>query len=185
MKKILVLVIIMTFILCGCNKDSGASARNNGQQSTVSSVIEQQMKQENDVTVVSATPTPVTEPDVQQPPVIPEKIDVDLTELSATMVYSEVYNMMYYPEQYIGKTIKMDGIFSDYFDEVSGNRYFTCIVQDATACCQQGIEFVPLDYFRYPDDYPEANSIICVIGTFDTYTEGDYMYCTLRDAIIL
>ena len=30
-------------------------------------------------------------------------VDVDLTELSSTMVYSEVYAMMTEPENYIGK----------------------------------------------------------------------------------
>ena len=49
-----------------------------------------------------------------------EGIDVDLTALSATAVYGEVYNMMYYPEKYVGKIIRMQGIYSDYFDQSSG-----------------------------------------------------------------
>ena len=35
--------------------------------------------------------------------------DVDLTTLSSTMVYSEVYNMMCEPDRYLGKRIKMNG----------------------------------------------------------------------------
>lgn len=34
--------------------------------------------------------------------------DVDLTTLSSTMVYSEVYNMMCEPDRYLGKRIKMN-----------------------------------------------------------------------------
>ena len=34
-----------------------------------------------------------------------DNFDVDLTNLSSTMVYSEVYNMMSTPENYIGKTV--------------------------------------------------------------------------------
>ena len=62
-----------------------------------------------------------------------ENIDVDLTVLSSTMVYSEVYNMMVSPEAYIGKTVKMEGLCAYYNDEQTGNDYYTCIIQDATA----------------------------------------------------
>lgn len=34
-----------------------------------------------------------------------DNFDVDLTKLSSTMVYSKVYNMMFTPENYIGKTV--------------------------------------------------------------------------------
>ena len=37
---------------------------------------------------------------------------VDLTALSSTMVYAEVFAMMSSPEDYVGKTVKMQGIFS-------------------------------------------------------------------------
>ena len=49
------------------------------------------------------------------------------------MVYSEVYAMMYEPEQYIGKTVKMQGQFAT--QEYNDERLYACIVQDATACC--------------------------------------------------
>ncbi len=113
-----------------------------------------------------------------------DSVDVDLTILSSTMVYAEVYNMMVSPEEYIGKTVKMKGLFACYHDETSGNYYFACVIQDATACCAQGIEFVLTDDYVYPDDYPEVNQEICVVGVFDTYKEGDYTYCTLRNAIL-
>lgn len=111
-----------------------------------------------------------------------EGVDVDLTALSSTMVYSEVYNMMTTPNVYIGKTIRMSGLCNIYHDEETGNYYYTCIIQDATACCAQGIEFVLTADYACPGDYPEQGDTVCVTGTFDTYMEGDYMYCTLREA---
>ena len=109
-------------------------------------------------------------------------VDVDLTPLSSTMVYSEVYNMMYEPDEYIGKTIKMEGNFTAYLDEDTGKRYYSCIIQDATACCAQGIEFVLKDEYSYPDDYPKEGERITVVGIFDTYMERDYQYCRLKNA---
>ncbi len=111
-----------------------------------------------------------------------EGIDVDLTILSSTMVYSEVYNMMIMPEDYMGKTIKMNGMFSYMTDETTGNEYYACIIMDATACCSQGIEFELAGDYTYPDDYPEIGGDITVTGTFDVYEEDGYKYCTLRNA---
>ncbi len=114
-----------------------------------------------------------------------EGIDVDLTQLSATMVYSEVYNMMVYPENYVGKVVKMNGMFNYLYDEVNDVYYFSCIIMDATACCAQGIEFITTDEFKFPDDYPQIDGDITVVGVFDTYWEGNYIYATLRNARIL
>ena len=110
------------------------------------------------------------------------EFDVDLTRLSSTMVYSEVYNMMTTPDNYMGKYVKMKGNFGVYTDEATGKNYYACIIADATACCQQGIEFVLKGDYKYPDDYPELDTEITVTGTFDTYYEGENMYCQLVDA---
>ena len=111
-----------------------------------------------------------------------EGIDVDLTSLSSTMVYSEVYNMMLSPDDYIGKTIKMRGVSASLHDEASGKYYFACIVKDATACCSQGIEFVLNDDYTLPDDYPNDGTEVTVVGVFSTYMEGEVKFCTLTDA---
>lgn len=108
--------------------------------------------------------------------------DVDLTVLSSTMVYSEVFQMTSAPESYLGKTVRMRGSFAVY--EGSSRNYFACLIADATACCAQGIEFVLRDTRAYPEEYPEKGEEITVVGVFDTYTEGTNRYCQLIDAII-
>ncbi len=108
-------------------------------------------------------------------------VDIDLTAMSSTMVYSEVYQMCYYPEEYIGKTVKMDGMYSFFYDSESGNSYYACIISDATACCAQGIEFKLLDE-QYP---PEDTEYVAVKGVFDLYEEDGVNYCTLKDAELL
>lgn len=50
-----------------------------------------------------------------------QKIDVDLTKLSSTLVYAEVFNMLYSPEDYVGKTVKMNGAFSLYCQKMDEN----------------------------------------------------------------
>ncbi len=109
-------------------------------------------------------------------------VDLDLTALSATMVYSEVYQMMYYPENYVGKSVKMEGLYDIYHDDNTGADYYACIIQDATACCSQGIEFKLADGFEYPE---ESVTEVSVKGIFDLYEEDGVTYCTLRDAELL
>lgn len=109
-------------------------------------------------------------------------IDVDLTALSATMVYSEVFNMMVSPEKYRGKTIKMAGQFYSSYDEIRDRRYYACLIMDATACCAQGMEFVLDGNYTYPNDYPAEGGPVCVTGVFDSYEEDGCAYATLRNA---
>lgn len=143
-------------------------------------------------TIPTASPNPQPEDSVAPAPTedVPEKsldpdtVDVDLTQLSSTMVYSEVYAMTTEPAQYVGKTVKMQGLFAT--QEYNGARLYACIVQDATACCAQGLEFELAEEFVYPDDYPEAGAEITVLGTFDSYKEevdgNYYVYLVLRNA---
>lgn len=110
-------------------------------------------------------------------------VDVDLTVLSGTMVYSEVYNMMSMPDPYIGRSVRMNGVFAVYIGD--GINYYAVIIADATACCKQGLEFVLVNdsELTFPDDYPTVGSIVTVRGIFETYTENGYKYCRLREAV--
>lgn len=113
-----------------------------------------------------------------------DKVDVDLTLLSSTMVYAEVYAMVTETDQYIGKTVKMKGLFAT--QEYRGNRLYACIVRDATACCAQGLEFELAGSHTYPEEYPEPGEEITVVGTVNTYIEEndgvEYTYLVLKNA---
>ncbi len=107
----------------------------------------------------------------------PAAIDVDLTQLSSTMVYSEVYNMMTTPADYEGKIIKMKGPMSVLNASDTGLTYYSVIISDATACCQQGVEFVWVDH--EDSDYPPQGTEVTVTGKFETYYEGENMFVHL------
>lgn len=157
MKKAISIILAITILLCfaACSKSSDTKNANN----------------ENTVTEQS-TISPTN-----------QKADLDLTELSKTVVYSEVYNMLITPSDYIGKTIKMKGNFNQYSDETTGKTYNSVIIPDAAACCQQGLEFELNDDSALADT--EVGSEITVIGSFDTYNEGELVYCYLKNAQII
>ena len=191
MKKAIIILLALTMFLSLAACGSSGSPKEASVPAASPSPIAPIQPSE---TIPSATPEPkpeetaVLEPVQTEVPTQEKKaqdtVDVDLTRLSSTMVYSEVYAMMYEPEQYIGKTVKMHGLFAT--QEYDGMRLYACIVQDATACCAQGLEFEMAEDLVYPDDYPEPGAEITVVGTFDSYKEevdgNYYIYLVLRNA---
>lgn len=117
----------------------------------------------------------------------PENIGktVDLTTMSSTMIYAEVFSMTRFPEDYLGKTITMHGQFTVYGNTKSGKPYFAVVIADATACCSQGIEFVLAGEHIYPDDYPKEGEEITVTGQYQSYEENGGVYYHLADAEIV
>ena len=191
MKKLecVFLALLMAAALAGCRSNNAVKTKNPAGNS-VSSVMQQQMDQSN-----AEQQKEVRQP-VQQDNTSGKNtgaafsdIDVDLTKLSSTMVYSEVYNMMTEPEAYLGKTVRMKGQFALYqATDANGQPmpeqiYFACVIADATACCQQGLEFILAGDYQYPDDYPLPGAEITVAGEFRTYMEGQYRYCHLVNAV--
>ena len=116
---------------------------------------------------------------------------IDLTAMSSTMVFAEVFNMTTHPEDYVGKTVKMQGIFSTgklYAQEGTfedGGMVFACIIQDAAACCAQGIPFDLAESRAYPEEYPELGAPITVTGTFKICTQDGLEFCRLSQAELL
>ena len=182
MKRIfcLLLAACMMASLCACGKGSEKDAGND----TPSSDVE-----------VSAPTESIPAPNEQESPRGSEpsqpsagKVDVDLTVLSSTMVYSEVYNMLYNdPAHYLGKTVKARGTFSIYQLVTDGVLQpdpvsYACIISDAAACCAEGMEFVLEGDLTYPDDYPELGAEITVIGEFQSYEENGMTWYHLVNA---
>lgn len=99
-------------------------------------------------------------------------IDVDLTKMSSVMVYSEVYNIMMKPDDYLGKIIKIGGPYYASYWEETGNYYHYVIIEDATACCTEGLEFIwDGGTHTFPDEYPEDYAAVEIVGTFGMYEE--------------
>ncbi len=188
MKKLvsLALCTVIALLAAGCGS-SGSAADKAAQSSkgkTVSDVLSQAQSSQQDATdnvppiATQVDPSKLTYPELEY------EADLDLTTMSSTMVYSEVSNMIKTPSNYMGKRIKINGTFDVYTDIKTKTFYYSCIVQDATACCKSGIEFSPKAKMTYPDDFPTVNTPITVGGVFETYKEGDTTYLRLKNAEI-
>mgnify|MGYP004529403083 FL=1 len=114
-----------------------------------------------------------------------EGVDVDLTLMGKDLIYATVYQMMSKPEEYEGKTIRIEGKYYASYYPITDKYYNYCLIADALACCSQGLEFELGGDAVYPDDYPADQSEVVVTGVFETYTEEagqTFYYCRLKDA---
>ena len=110
----------------------------------------------------------------------PSKVNLDLTKMSATMIYSTIFDMLIMPEDYVEKIIKVTGWFETYMDTKSGELYYAVLVPDATACCQQGLEFVWKGNHAYPDDFPKPGQDITVTGIYKMIENDGVTYTYLE-----
>ena len=95
-------------------------------------------------------------------------VDYDLTQMNGDMVYATD------PSTYEGKTFRMEGLYTPIIVEDTGKIYHYCLIQDALACCAQGMEFVSGDGSHTDQsEYPPEDTDIIVEGIFETYREED------------
>lgn len=155
-------------------------------------------------TAPAATPSPATAAPTAQPTAAPATgttpaptsaptetpggFDLDLTQMSSTLVYAEVFNMLDKPDDYAGKTVKMRGQAAVYLGPTQDGQetyYFAVVIPDATACCQQGVEYVLAGGSADPADYPAEGAEVTVTGTFAPYQENNWSFGHLVDAEVL
>ncbi len=109
---------------------------------------------------------------------VSEKADIDLSFGSQTVAYAAVSDILENPEDYLGKRVRMLGTYRKFDSETYGYSYYVCMVQDATACCQQGMEFSLAE----GKEYPLEGQQIILEGIVDVYPEGNAYYAYLKDA---
>lgn len=196
MKQGVMLACIGMLCITGCGNSTGRKI-NTG--TSVNQVMELQTEkskeedlQENSETAGNAeenkvsageskTGTPV--PTVVQRQADPT-VDYDLTVMDRDLVYATVAQTMWEPQDYVGKTFLISGIYYTGQNEATGRTLHYCVIKDAMACCAQGMEFVWGDGSRADTEYPAEQTEILVKGTFETYQEenDDTIYCRIANA---
>lgn len=164
-KRIYALSLLIALLLTGCGDGQAATAPAETAVPTV------------ETSAPTTAETTVSAPETTE--AIQAAGGMDLSAMSTTMAMAQLTAMQYEPESYLGQTIKMRGTFAVGYGET--RNYYYCLIADATACCQQGLEFL-WEGHTFPDDYPEPGAEIIVEGVFDTYLEDNYTYMQLINA---
>ena len=117
MKRKIVILLAAALLLSGCGKSVDEPVQ----------------------TATAQTSQTVAEPEAAP---VPSGEVLDLTKLSSTMVYSEVFNMLSDPDRYVGRVVKMNGVAACFANPQTNQLYYACVIADATGCCAQGLEYV-------------------------------------------
>ena len=195
MKKYLksaVLVLLVSAFLCSC-KDNSIANENALIGEIINEISSEDAKNEpapaasapKESTAAQTTSeltlgTPPTSETMDTAPSMLDPVDIDLTQMNATMIYSVIYDLMVKPNDYYGKSLIVDGYFDTMYLDEFQTRYFFVVVPDATACCVQGLEFKLPDGKVYPDDYPASGTDIRVRGVLGSYEEAGQTYAYIQ-----
>ena len=67
---------------------------------------------------------------------------IDLTKLNQIMLYTQVYNMVWTPEEFRGTYVKIKGKFYSSVNPEDNKTYYAVVVSDMAGCCMAGLDFV-------------------------------------------
>ncbi len=182
-----VLLLLLACTISSCGQSVGRASNNT---TAVEDILSAQI--EGEIATVESTEENSTEEivwetvDAQDIEDSEIEVDYDLSTMSRDMVYATVYQMMCEPEEFIGKTVRMSGMYNVLYYDSTDTYYHYCVIADAAACCTQGIEFVwGKGEHSYPEEYPREYSSITVVGTFEVYEEEGLYYCRLQNSLLV
>ncbi|MDY5463897.1 hypothetical protein ACQQ9V_06700 [Hornefia butyriciproducens] len=175
--RAILLLFLCALILTGCGTKNNETQKSDSAPKTTQS---ESASSDNGSTETEASDSSNADGNAGKEKNSRKKGLLDLTKMSSTAIYSEVYNIMIDPDRYKGRMIKIKGVCYITKDDASGKTYYACVIKDATACCSQGIEFK----LRKGLSYPEDQSKITVKGTFTTYKEKKMTYSCLKNAVL-
>ena len=161
--KMTLLILLLSFALISCSKKTIATSPVSTPAAAAQSPSVQVQKAEQPASSTTSATTS-------------SKPDFDLTKMSATMIYSTIFDMLIMPEEYVEKVIKVKGWFETYTNPESGELFYAVVVPDATACCQQGLEFIWPGDHHYPADFPDPGQDITVTGRYKLVDKDGFAY---------
>ena len=102
-------------------------------------------------------------------------IDVDITEKMYVTYINEIYLNT---EDYLGQTIRIQGMYKPYIDENTGLTYYY-VYRTGPGCCGNDGSMCGFE-FTWDGDMPNDNDWIEVVGSLRSYDDEDgWTYLTL------
>lgn len=187
-KTLFLFTVISILVLTGCQAKENART-SIGPQNSIEDILDGDAQEAVEPVIEQEEAAVVQEDNEEIELPLYESIDIDLIELTADLRYAQIFDMCSYPDNYIGKIVKVSGLYDQWENEETGAVYKTVIITDALACCAQGIEFkeIPGQKLPIPYDWVSEDtsaSEITVTGRFGCYIEDDILYIELTDAVL-
>ncbi|MFT4144041.1 MAG: hypothetical protein QM644_06245 [Mobilitalea sp.] len=172
MRKIQLLLLVCLVFLMGCESSKTSTKISSTGNSTSITTIP-----ENEITVTPQVDQTKEDVLVLEPLEPLETLPTgDVIEIKEKLFIAQTNDIYFNTEDYLGKTIKYEGIFSEYEDTVTGNTYYS-VIRYGPGCCgidaNAGFEVV------WDKDYPEVDDWVEVVGVLEEYEEEGQTYIHL------
>lgn len=167
MKFKIILTVLMITLITGCSSKSDEKSLS---ETTITSQQEDYIK---DI----AKDMGVTEETTEFTPLAPSSdiADYDLTTLDIDTAYTETINMSNNPYFYEGKTIRLKGTYDTQYSADTDTNYHFIMVNDSDGCIG-GLEFILANTSDTSNEYPQIDTPIEIIGTYESYEENGSPY---------
>jgi zinc transport system permease protein len=195
MKNIFVLLSVCLILLTGCNSNRPSAnlppKNNNGTQAISTPDNNQRQTTPSSPSSSSDTTTKDSESGGQMG--VPSLSDSgssigtthdtpveaplsDLVVIKEKMFIAQTNDIYYNAEDYLGKTIKYEGIFDVYEIPESGEKYYS-VIRYGPGCC--GIDANAGFEVTWDNDYPTPNDWVEAVGVLEEYEEDGWHYLRL------
>jgi uncharacterized membrane protein YcgQ (UPF0703/DUF1980 family) len=103
--------------------------------------------------------------------------DVDVIEIKEKLFVAQTNDIYINPDDYMGKTIKYEGIFDSVYYEAT-DRMYCFVIRYGPGCC--GFDDYAGFEVSWSGDIPENNDWVEVVGVLGEYEEDGYSYLILQ-----
>jgi len=161
MNKLFALALVCILLLSGCSQEA-----NNSEAITFANdrVQTDSLMDTDEITVNPSDTSDMS-------------TDGDVIEIKENLFIAQTNDIYINTEDYLGRTIKYEGIFDYYFWEEADTTYYY-VIRYGPGCCgydgTAGFEVI------WDGDYPEQNDWVEAIGVLETYEENGMQYLRLQ-----
>ena len=100
----------------------------------------------------------------------------DVVEIKEKLFIAQTNDIYFNSSDYLGKTIKYEGIFDIYEDPESGQKFYS-VIRYGPGCC--GVDGDAGFEVLWNKEYPNNNDWVEAVGVLETYTVGQATYLRL------
>jgi hypothetical protein len=115
------------------------------------------------------------EPDVNK--LSAQDDDSDIIEIKEKMFIAQTNDIYFNPVDYLGKTIKYEGIFNVHEVPETDTRYYS-VIRYGPGCC--GVDAYAGFEVIWDKEYPEQEDWVEAVGVLKEYEENGYQYLRLE-----
>jgi uncharacterized membrane protein YcgQ (UPF0703/DUF1980 family) len=109
--------------------------------------------------------------------VLDERIGSDIVDIPEKMFIAQTNDIYLNAPDYIGKTIRYEGLFAEFQNIETGATYYS-VIRYGPGCC--GIDGNAGFEIKWDGKYPEPHDWVKVAGTLEEYEEDGSWYLQLR-----